>query len=93
LGGKVISVEGGQDTEGQKTWVWTANNGANQKWNIIYVDQKKPEQSKGLNKQFGLYVNRPFVIQTQMPSGNHLHGHGNRYTYTHLKFNPPRATE
>jgi hypothetical protein len=93
LGGKVIDVEGMQDLEAQPTYVWTAHNGASQKWRIIYVDQKQPEQSKGLNKQFGLYINRPFVIQTQMPSGNHVTGHGNRYAYTVTKFNPPRATE
>jgi hypothetical protein len=92
LAGKVLSVAGAQDKEAQKTWVWTAHNGVNQKWRIIYVDEKKPEQSKGLNKQFGLYVNRPFAIQTQMASGNYITALGNRHAGTDRKINPPRAT-
>jgi hypothetical protein len=92
LAGKVISVEGAQDKEAQKTWVWTAHNGVNQKWRIIYVDEKKPEQSKGLNKQFGLYVDRPFAIQTQMSTGNYITTHGNRHAYTNRRENPPKNT-
>jgi hypothetical protein len=29
LGGKVIDVQGAQDSEAQPTWAWTAHNGKN----------------------------------------------------------------
>jgi hypothetical protein len=45
----------------------------NQKWRIIYVDKMKPEPKKGqLNTEFGLYVERPFHIVSQLPSHKFL---------------------
>jgi hypothetical protein len=43
--------------------MWNKHNGLNQQWDIIYVEDMKAEPKTGeLNKDFGLYVNRPFHI-------------------------------
>ena len=35
----------------------------NQKWDIVYIDTMKKDPVKGqLNKDFGLYIERPFHI-------------------------------
>jgi len=47
--------------------MWNRHNGANQKWKIVYVDTVN-EQTKGLNKDFGFYVNKPFYIRSRLPS-------------------------
>jgi hypothetical protein len=50
----------------------------NQRWKIVYVDDDEPEPKKGeLNKDFGLYVERPFHVSTKLPSGRYLDTIGN----------------
>jgi hypothetical protein len=71
--GKVMDVSGGRDAENQNIIVWKRHNGLNQQWDIIYKDEWKGEPTKGqLNKEYGLYVQRPFYIQTQMGSKRYL---------------------
>jgi hypothetical protein len=42
-------------------------------WDIIYEDEWKEEPVKGeLSKDFGLYVERPFYIVSQLPSNKYL---------------------
>jgi hypothetical protein len=42
-------------------------------WDITYVDAIPPEPKKGeLNKEFGLYVERPFHIVSGMRTGRYL---------------------
>jgi hypothetical protein len=65
---KVIDVQGGRDTEGQNVLVWNKHGKVNQRWRIIYVDSKQ-DQVKGLNKDFGFFINRPFYIVSKMPMG------------------------
>jgi len=48
--------------------MWNRHNGLNQKWKIVYADTVT-EQTKGLNKDFGFFVNRPFYIRSRLPSG------------------------
>ena len=61
--GKVLEVHSGIDTENRMVRMYSKNNGAAQKWWIKYVDALAPEPKKGdLNKQYGLYVDRPFHI-------------------------------
>jgi hypothetical protein len=67
--GRIIEVDGKVDQQeklirmgnkGDKSWFY-------QQWNIIYVDEMEDEPKKGeLNKQFGLYVERPFYIVSEM---------------------------
>jgi hypothetical protein len=65
--GRVLDVEGGKDREGQDVFVWKRHNGLNQRWAIVYLDEKKPEPTKGLDEDSGLYRNRPFYIQSRLP--------------------------
>jgi hypothetical protein len=45
----------------------------NQKWDIVYVDQWKAAPGKGeLNEDFGLYVERPFHIVSQLASRRYV---------------------
>ena len=71
--GKVLDVHGGVDAENRNVIVWNRHNGLNQKWDIIYVDAMPREPRKGeLNKDFGLYVQRPFHIVSLMKSRRYL---------------------
>jgi hypothetical protein len=71
--GKVMDVQGNRDVENQNIIVWNRHNGLNQQWDIIYKDEWKGEPTKGqLNKEYVLYVERPFYIQTQMGSKRYL---------------------
>lgn len=63
---KVMDVTGGRDAEGQNVQVYRQHGKANQRWNIVYVDSSK-DQIKGLNKDFGFYINKPFFIVSRMP--------------------------
>ena len=39
---------------------------ANNQWTILYVDQDK-SQTKGVNKEFGFHINRPFYLVSKLP--------------------------
>ena len=43
------------------------NNRNNQRWRILYVDKKPKAMTKGLNRNFGFYINRPFYIRSKLP--------------------------
>jgi hypothetical protein len=62
-----MDVSGGKDAEGQNVQVWNRHNGVNQRWKIVYLDEADKEATKGLNKDFGLFVNKPFFIVSRMP--------------------------
>jgi len=59
--------------------MWNRHKGANQKWKIVYVDTVT-DQTKGLDKDFGLYVNKPFYIRSRLPSRRMVECIGN-YVY------------
>jgi len=45
----------------------------NQQWDIIYDDEYPEEPKKGeLNKDYGLFVQRPFYIVSQLPDNRYL---------------------
>jgi hypothetical protein len=67
--GKALDVSGGKDEEGRPVIVWNKHNGANQKWGVVYLDNKEKEQTKGLNEDFGFHINRPFYIKSRMLFG------------------------
>ena len=89
--GKVLDVSGGRDAEAQPTLAYTRHNGKNQHWTIVYLDQKKPAPTKGLNKEFGFYIDRPFVLQSAMFEEVYGSAHSNRRTYLKVRSNPPSA--
>jgi hypothetical protein len=71
--GKVMDVSGNKDKENQNIIVYKRHGGRNQQWDVIYKDQWKGEPTKGqLNKEYGLYVERPFHIISRMRSGRYL---------------------
>jgi hypothetical protein len=64
---KVLDVHGGKDAEGQKVIVWGRHNRLNQRWRIVYLDKSKKQRTKGLNANFGFYINRPFYLRSRLP--------------------------
>jgi hypothetical protein len=73
---KVLDVTGGKDEEGRPVGVWTNNGGKHQKWSVVYLDTAEKDRSKGLNKDFGLHINRPFYIRSRMPMKRVIECHG-----------------
>ena len=71
--GKAMDVQGGSDTENRNILMWNKHNGKNQQWDIVYVKDMPSEPKKGeLNPAFGFYVERPFYIQSKLPSGRFI---------------------
>jgi hypothetical protein len=71
--GKVMDVHGGVDAEQRQMIVWNKHGKINQQFDIVYADEYPKEPVKGeLNEDFGLYVERPFYIATQMTSHRYL---------------------
>lgn len=66
---KVFDVAGGRDAEGQNVQIWKRHNGANQRWRIVHLDEKTTEPTKGLDKEFGFFMNRPFFIVSKLWMG------------------------
>lgn len=63
---KVFDVAGGADKEGNDVIVWGRHNGMNQRWRIIYLDEKAAEPTTGVDEDSGLYRNRPFYIISRL---------------------------
>jgi len=71
--GKVMDVHGGVDDENRNIIVWNKHKGLNQQWDLVYADEYPDEPKKGeLNKDFGLYVDRPFYVVSQLNSHRYL---------------------
>ena len=71
--GKVLDVSGAVDDENRNIVVWNKHGKINQQFDIIYADKYPEEPKKGeLNNDFGLYVERPFYIVSQMRSNRYL---------------------
>jgi hypothetical protein len=69
---KVLDVRSQKDEEGNAVDIWNNNGGDGQKWDVLYLDKSKGPQTKGLNKDFGFHVNRPFHIISKLPFGRML---------------------
>jgi len=53
--------------------MWNKHNGDNQQWQIIYVDEWKGYPKKGeMNHDFGMYVERPFYIVSELAKHRYL---------------------
>ena len=71
--GKVMDVSGNSDTENRNIIMYKKHGGLNQQWDLIYADQYPKEPVKGeFSKDFGLYVERPFYIISQMKENRFL---------------------
>jgi hypothetical protein len=64
---KVLEVKGSKDIEGQAVGVYGNNGGSGQRWDVVYLDKAKGPQLKGMNKDFGFHVGRPFYIVSKLP--------------------------
>jgi hypothetical protein len=70
---KVLDISGGIDTQNRNVMVYNKHGKINQQWDIIYVDEYPEEPKKGeLNKDFGLFVQRPFYIVSQLEENRYL---------------------
>ena len=77
--GKVVNVNGGLDAENRNIEVTNKGSALSQQWDIIYADEYPEEPKKGeLNKEYGLYVERPFYVVTAMSSHRYLEVIDNR---------------
>jgi len=71
--GKVMDISGSVDAENRNIIVWNKHGKINQQWDLIYADEYPEEPKKGeLNEDFGLYVERPFYVVSQMNSHRYL---------------------
>jgi hypothetical protein len=71
--GKVLDVSGSKDAENTYVIAYRKHGKINQQWDIIYADEYPAEPKKGeLNTRFGLYVERPFYIVSQLTSNRYL---------------------
>ena len=71
--GKVMDVSGASDTENRDIIMYNKHGKINQQWDLVYADEWKGEPGKGeLNEDFGLYVERPFYVISQLSSNKYL---------------------
>lgn len=77
----VLEIPGSNDFEGAILKMNARRNSANQKWKVVYADTVKAEATKGLNARYGFFVNRPFVLLSQLPMNRMLYHHPNNYLY------------
>jgi len=63
---KVLDVAGGRDQEANNVQVWKKNGSKAQSWKLTYTKDAAKIQTKGLNKNFGLDIERPFFIVSKM---------------------------
>jgi len=71
--GKVVHVQGNVDAENRNIEARPKDGKINQQWDIVYADEWKGEPGKGeLNEKFGLYVERPFHIVSQLPDNRYI---------------------
>lgn len=65
----VIQVPGDKDEEGQSVTIGAKTKSVGQRWKIVFVDEAPKEATEGMNKDFGLMINKPFYIVSAM----HMH--------------------
>jgi len=71
--GKVFTVQGAVDAESRNVMIYNKNNGLEQQWDLVYADEYPEDPKKGeLNEKFGLYVERPFYIISEMKDNRYL---------------------
>jgi hypothetical protein len=64
---KALEVKGGVDEEATNVQVWKRNPKSKaQSWRLVYTSDAKKVATKGLNKEFGLHINRPFFLVSKM---------------------------
>jgi hypothetical protein len=70
---KVLDVSGGADSENRNVIIYNKHGKINQQWDVIYADQWKRDPIKGeLNEEYGLYVERPFYVVSELSKNRYL---------------------
>lgn len=64
---RVLDVYQEKDQEHQKVVIAKRHGRRNQKWTVLYVDQRRGGQTKGLVGDFGFHANRPFYLRSRLP--------------------------
>jgi hypothetical protein len=64
---KCLDVKNNKDEEGRPVITHKRHDGANQRWKVVYADKAKDIQTKGLNKEFGFHIGRPFYLVSRLP--------------------------
>ena len=68
-----MDINGNVDAENRNIEMHNKHGRINQQWDVVYVDEWEGEPGKGeLNKDFGMYVERPFYIVSQLPANRYL---------------------
>jgi hypothetical protein len=68
-----MDVSANKDAENQNIHMWKKHGGLNQQWDVVYADEYPAEPTKGqFNKDFGLYVQRPFSVVSEMKDHRYL---------------------
>ena len=73
--GKVMQILGKdkQDRENSPIGVFAKNGKEEQLFDLVYADEMPAELKKGdMNEDFGMLVDTPFQVITQLPSGRYL---------------------
>jgi hypothetical protein len=71
--GNIMCINGDNDGEGRHLDAVAKSDKISCMWDVVYADEWKGEPTKGeLNEDFGLYVERPFYIVTQLASHRYL---------------------
>ena len=73
---RVLDVSGNKDEEGHEVIVSKKNGGANQRWDVIYLDKAKAVPTKGFSEEFGFHINRPFYFVSRLPMHRVAECHG-----------------
>jgi membrane carboxypeptidase/penicillin-binding protein PbpC len=74
-----LDVSGANDAENTYVIVHRKHGKINQQWDVIYADEYPEEPKKNeLNKDFGLYVERPFYVVSELGTNRYLEVINNR---------------
>jgi hypothetical protein len=73
-----MDVSGNRDREGQNVVMVKRHKARNQQWDILYIDELKPQLKNGdMWTEFGMYIGREFSLVTSLSSGRYLDVVGN----------------
>jgi len=86
---KCFDVDGGKDAEAQNVHAWPKHNGANQRWTILYLEDKDEARTSGMG-DFGFKINEPFYIVSRMPFKRVVELTGSNLVIKRIDFNRNR---
>jgi hypothetical protein len=76
---RVFDVTGGKDEEGNQLQAYKKNGSKAQSWKIVYVKDAKKYQEKGMHKERGIEINRPFYIKSKLMLNMPVEAYGGGY--------------